>query len=155
MFVSCWGAVKQSFIHSFITLLFSQNDIMAFCPYVMIGVRRCRRSWSSVTKWGSRKSRERFDPESPNRTGRVYNRTGYDITGYFRLAVIEVQKRSKKPSPTASGGISMERFERGSRIFTGVSCTISPTNLPDMTSLGSNCVKRVRPAKESNNSTIV
>ena len=44
--------------------------------------------------------------------GRAYNRTGYDATGYFRLAVIEVKKQSKMLPPTASGGNSRERFKR-------------------------------------------
>ena len=35
-------------------------------------------------------------------TRRVYSQTGYDVTDYFRLAVMEVQKRSKMPHPTAS-----------------------------------------------------
>ena len=71
------------------------------------------------------------------------------------------------PPPTASGGISREQFKRGSRQFTRVSWTISPTNLLDMTSLASSgrlqiaikyrtkCAKRVRAAKKLNNSATV
>ena len=41
---------------------------------------------SSVTKWGSRISREQFVLESPNNLhepvgSTLYNRTGYDVTG--------------------------------------------------------------------------
>ena len=39
------------------------------------------------------------------------------------------------PPPTASGGISQERFRRGSRTFAGLSGTIGSQNLPNMTSL--------------------
>ena len=59
----------------------------------------------------------------------------------------------------ALGQISPERFKRVSRNFTPLSETVSPTNLPDMTSLTASgrlqdatntaqkCVKRVRLAK--------
>ena len=52
----------------------------------------------------------------------------------FRSEVI-LKKPSKMPPSTASGGISRERFLRGLRHFTGLSGTIGPTRLLDMTSL--------------------
>ena len=44
---------------------------------------------------------------------------------------------SKIPPLAASGGISREQFEQGSRHFTHLLRTIDLTNLPDMTSLAS------------------
>ena len=90
--------------------------------------------------WGSRIFRERFDLESQNFTrafipaGPTYHHTGYDVANYFRPNII-LRKSSKMPPPTASGGISRERFKRGSRNFTAFSGTIGPTSIPDMTSL--------------------
>ena len=55
-------------------------------------------------------------------------RTEYDGTGYFRLAVIEAQKWSKMPPPTASGRICRERFKSGSRNFKSLAMTIGRTN---------------------------
>ena len=73
----------------------------------MTGVSR--RGTVFVTKWGSRIFRERFDLELPNftrtfmspptaltwndqniHTDELNSHTRYDITGYFRLAVIEI-----------------------------------------------------------------
>ena len=45
------------------------------------------------------------------------------------------KKPSKMPPQTASGGISRERFKRGSPNSTWLSETTGHTNLPDMTSL--------------------
>ena len=83
---------------------------MAFCTYMMTSVRqrRCHRgreSWSFVTKWGCRISRERFDLDSPSFTPTftpVYNHTRYNITIYFMSEVIEFKKRSKMPPVVAS-----------------------------------------------------
>ena len=46
-----------------------------------------------------------------------------------------LKKRSKMPPQTALGGISRERFKRGSRNLTRLSRTTAPINLPQMTSL--------------------
>ena len=86
----------------------------------------------------------------------------------FRLAVIEVQKRSKMPPQTASGGISPEWFKRGSPNFEQLSETTGPTNRSDMTSLVASSrlrnaiiycnkvmLKRLRVDKESTNSAFV
>ena len=61
--------------------------------------------------------------------------TGDDVTGYFWLALIEVQKTVENAASNGFGAISQERFKRGSRNLTRVSRTIGPTKLPDMTSL--------------------
>ena len=60
--------------------------------------------------------------------------TGYDVTIYFRSEAT-AKIPSKMPPRTASGGISRERFKRGSPNFTRLSGTTVPTNQPDMTPL--------------------
>ena len=69
------------------------------------------------------------------RRGRVHNHTGYDVTGYFRLAIIEGQKRSKMPPATTSVGISRERFKQGSRNLSNLSGSTGCANVLDMTSV--------------------
>ena len=113
---------------------------MAFCPYVITGVRRRRRGTSFVPKWGSRISREKFDLESPNFTRtftQVGSNTTPDITSLTTSGRLssKFKNPSKMPHQPASGGISRERFKRGSPIFTWLSGTTDPTNLLDMTSL--------------------
>ena len=39
----------------------------------------------------------------------VYNRTGYDVTSYFRSAIIEVRKRVEMQPSTAFGRILVAR----------------------------------------------
>ena len=96
---------------------------------------------SFVTKWGSRISRERLDLESPNSTNTSTPTcwtTAPDLTSLAAsgLQLFDVlKKRSKIPSPTASGLISGERFERRARKFTHLSGTVSSTKLPGMGSL--------------------
>ena len=58
----------------------------------------------------------------------------YDVIIYFRSEVI-AKRLSKIPPPTASGGISPERFKVGSRNFTHLSRTIGLINLLERTSL--------------------
>ena len=48
--------------------------------------------------------------------------------------LLTFDKRPKIGPLMASGGISRERFKQDSKNFTGISWTISPTNLQDMTS---------------------
>ena len=55
-------------------------------------------------------------------TGLVYNHTGYDVTDYFRSAVIEVKKTVEN---AASDGFALvpiyrEPFEQESSNFTGI-----------------------------------
>ena len=54
---------------------------------------------------------------------------------YFQSEVRKTIDNVFSYSPTASGGISLERFKRGSPNFTHSSWTSGPTNRPDMTSL--------------------
>ena len=79
---------------------------MAFCPYVMTGVRWRRSSQS-----------EAID--------------AYDVTNYFRLEII-AQNPSKKPPQMARGGISRERLKQGSSNFRPLSGTNDSRNLLDI-----------------------
>ena len=97
----------------------------------------------------------------------VCSQTGYEISRYFRSAFIEVGKTTEN---AAFVGIGWNFFRtiwaRITKFYTLVG-TISPTNLPDMTSLSisgwlknvlntaQKCAKRVPPDKESNISTTV
>ena len=81
-------------------------------------------AWAKITKV--------YRPSDANLP---YICTGYDVISYFRSEA--TAKQSSKMSPQmASGGISRERFKRGSPNFTQkLSRTTSPKNLPDTTSL--------------------
>ena len=57
------------------------------------------------------------------------------VTSCFLSEVIAQKPLSKMPLPTASGGISRERFKLGSRSFWRLSGTIGLTNMLDVTSL--------------------
>ena len=63
-----------------------------------------------------------------------YIGTGYYVTNYFQSDAT-AKKKSKMPLQAASGGISRVWFKQGSPIFTWLSGTTGPRNLPDMTSL--------------------
>ena len=63
-----------------------------------------------------------------------YIDTEYGVTSYFRSEAT-AQKPSKMPPQAALGGISRERFKRGSPHLAGLSGTTGPTDMPDMTSL--------------------
>ena len=65
----------------------------------------------------------------------VYNHTGCDITGYFRLPVIEVEKTVEMWPSTVSVGIYRDLFAPRPPKFTCLSGTVDLTDLPDMTSL--------------------
>ena len=72
---------------------------MAFCPYVMTGVRRRRRcrSYKARQSYISRMVWPRitkFDVRLHARP--VYNHTGNDVTMYFWSEVIEVRKNGRK-----------------------------------------------------------
>ena len=55
---------------------------------------------------------------------------------YYLLPVgSDSEKTVKIPHPTASDGISRERFKQGSCSFTGLLETIGPTHVPETTSL--------------------
>ena len=95
-----------------LTHVCTQNAVKCSAYYHIIVRRR-----SSITMRAARISRERFDLESPNvtqtstvHTDLLYNRTGHNITNYFRSEVR--RKNSKMSPPMASGGISRERFKR-------------------------------------------
>ena len=101
----------------------------------MTGVRRRRSSQSEAVVYLENGGPGITKLYTSLHTGRVYNHTGYDITGCFQLAVMKVKKRSQMLPPTASGRISREWFKQGLQSVTSLSGTIGLTNLPDMTSL--------------------
>ena len=100
------------------------------------------------------------------RTDSLCTHIRYDVTNYSRSEVIVV-KQSKIPPLMALGGISWERFKRGSPNFTHLSRTISLTKLLDTISLAASgrlqnaikyCTKVCKigaAGNESNNSATV
>ena len=101
----------------------------------MTGVGRCRRRsfvthlrqshisrtvWPTITKFYTNRH-----------TGRFYNHTGYN--DHYVPPEVILKKTSKIPPQTTWGGISRERFKRGSRNFAGLSRTKGPTILQDIT----------------------
>ena len=85
---------------------------MAFCPYVMTGLRqrrrrRCRRSSYKVRQsYISRMVLPRITKFYTNfHTRRFYKRAGYVTTMYFRSEVIDVRKRDEND---ASDGFYLE-----------------------------------------------
>ena len=75
-------------------MIFRQNVSRDLASCMMTVVRRCRSS--SLTKWASRISRERFDLESPSfaRTFCTNLDTGYDVTVFLRPE-LKKNRRSK------------------------------------------------------------
>ena len=111
-------------------------------------------------------SQKPFELESPNSlrtstpTLSIATPHNDDVIIYFRAEVIW-QKLSILPPPTASGGISREWLNLGSRNITQLSRTDSPIYVPDMASPAPSgrlqdaikyyrkCAKRVRNAENS------
>ena len=69
-----------------------------------------------------------------NKASLPYIGTGYDVTAYFRSEAT-AKRQSKMPLQTASGGISREKFKRGSPNFTQLSGITGPTHVLDSTTL--------------------
>ena len=114
LFLSYFGSRCFSLHSSDMAIWFTifRQNALRHCPYVMTGVRRRRRrgTWYVRQSYISRTIWSRIKTFYTNlHTGQFYNHTGYDVTDYFRLAVIEVQKRSKMPPPTAFGRILVAR----------------------------------------------
>ena len=113
--------------HTFIYLQF----LAAFCSIVIGSVdrrrRRCR-SYKVRQSYISRTFRPVITKLYKNlHTRQIYNHTGYDVTNYFRSEA--TAKKTKMPPHTASGGISRDRFVRGSPNFARLSWIADPTNL--------------------------
>ena len=95
-----------------------------------------RRLSSTIMKWVARISGERFELESSNFT-KTCTPTCCAITSDMTSLAASDWKLSRKkpwwkmPPPTALGGISRERFKRGSPNSTHLSETIGNTKLPD------------------------
>ena len=107
---------------------------------------------SSVTKWGSRISRELFDLELPNFT-RIFiliGSTSLPVTSYFRLVVIEVQITIEN---AAADDLSWN-FSRTFRTRTTkfYRCIVNNRSHRKQLNTAQKCIKRVRPAEDSNNS---
>ena len=102
-----------------------------------------------ITKWAAQISRERFERGPPNFTDLSWTIGLTNMPDNTLLAassrlwnVIKYCTQVHKTGPklshlTAHGRISPEWFKKGLQNFTSLSGTVSPTNLPDMTSLAS------------------
>ena len=95
------------------TSIFRRNAWMAFTPYAM-GLGQIR---SFETKWAPQISRESFGTESPNFTRPSIPNYSTAVPDVTPLATsgrkLSRKKIDEMPHPTASGGLSRERFEQG------------------------------------------
>ena len=113
--------------------IFWQNGTLAFWPYVMTCVRRCRRRSASITNWAARISREPFDLESPNSTWTsipTYSTTIPDMT----LLVVAKKNVENVASDGFGWNFSRTIWARITNFYKLIWVNY-PTNLPDITSL--------------------
>ena len=88
---------------------------MTFWPYVMTCVRRCR---SFVVRPSQSEAVVYLENGLPRiakfytnvHTGRVYKHTGYDVTIYFRLAVMEVLKKTVENAVSYGFRLNLSRM---------------------------------------------
>ena len=86
-------------------------------------------------KWGRRICRERFDLELPNFTRAsipVWGLQPHWIWCHYLLLVTTYRHSKHGRKMITSGGISWERFKRGSKNYARLSWTIDPTNVLNM-----------------------